>query len=326
MERAFLSTATGIRTPVSAVRGRRPSPLDDGGATAHLTTAGKTANYASKMERRPARLLVSAALCVAVLALLVTAAYTWGPAREADAAALFGFSGLYGTPAWSAADTLVKLADSGPFLLLSGGLLLAALIAGRRREATAAVILLAGAAATSQVLKPLLAFERPSDLLQHLTPPAAAFPSGHSTAAMSLALAAVLIAPARVRVGASVAGALFVITVSLSMLLVGGHFPSDIIGGYLVASAWGLAAFALLHRMDDPAPQPLGASRRPPGNRVVVGAAAVTLAIVTAVGTQEPGVDAFAREHSASVAVAIALSAAAAAALTAATATAARRG
>ena len=25
------STATGIRTPVSAVRGRRPSPLDDGG-------------------------------------------------------------------------------------------------------------------------------------------------------------------------------------------------------------------------------------------------------------------------------------------------------
>ena len=27
----FGSTATGIRTPVSAVRGRRPSPLDDGG-------------------------------------------------------------------------------------------------------------------------------------------------------------------------------------------------------------------------------------------------------------------------------------------------------
>ena len=29
--RLFGSTATGIRTPVSAVRGRRPSPLDDGG-------------------------------------------------------------------------------------------------------------------------------------------------------------------------------------------------------------------------------------------------------------------------------------------------------
>src|SRR5919112_3005923 len=32
LSRAFVSTATGIRTPVSAVRGRRPSPLDDGGA------------------------------------------------------------------------------------------------------------------------------------------------------------------------------------------------------------------------------------------------------------------------------------------------------
>ena len=34
LERAGGSTATGIRTPVSAVRGRRPSPLDDGGSSA----------------------------------------------------------------------------------------------------------------------------------------------------------------------------------------------------------------------------------------------------------------------------------------------------
>ena len=31
VSRAFASTATGIRTRVSAVRGRRPSPLDDSG-------------------------------------------------------------------------------------------------------------------------------------------------------------------------------------------------------------------------------------------------------------------------------------------------------
>ena len=35
--RVFRSTATGIRTPVSAVRGRRPSPLDDGGPAADCT-------------------------------------------------------------------------------------------------------------------------------------------------------------------------------------------------------------------------------------------------------------------------------------------------
>ncbi len=33
-------TATGIRTPVSAVRGRRPSPLDDGGAQPGTVAAG----------------------------------------------------------------------------------------------------------------------------------------------------------------------------------------------------------------------------------------------------------------------------------------------
>jgi hypothetical protein len=37
-KQGFSSTATGIRTPVSAVRGRRPSPLDDGGASADCTS------------------------------------------------------------------------------------------------------------------------------------------------------------------------------------------------------------------------------------------------------------------------------------------------
>src|SRR5262245_53773303 len=36
----FGSTATGIRTPVSAVRGRRPSPLDDGGWMRQAILAG----------------------------------------------------------------------------------------------------------------------------------------------------------------------------------------------------------------------------------------------------------------------------------------------
>ena len=38
--RALRSTATGIRTPVSAVRGRRPSPLDDGGRTRNTLAIG----------------------------------------------------------------------------------------------------------------------------------------------------------------------------------------------------------------------------------------------------------------------------------------------
>src|SRR3954466_15249023 len=49
----FRSTATGIRTPVSAVRGRRPSPLDDGGkGTFRVASAlGPTSGRGSPVER-----------------------------------------------------------------------------------------------------------------------------------------------------------------------------------------------------------------------------------------------------------------------------------
>jgi hypothetical protein len=50
-------TATGIRTPVSAVRGRRPSPLDDGGSwRAILATrfpAARSWGYSVGVHFRP---------------------------------------------------------------------------------------------------------------------------------------------------------------------------------------------------------------------------------------------------------------------------------
>ena len=57
----FGSTATGIRTPVSAVRGRRPSPLDDSGRNRSLRVAKgpdaaeRTRTSTSVRSRRPER-------------------------------------------------------------------------------------------------------------------------------------------------------------------------------------------------------------------------------------------------------------------------------
>ena len=48
------STATGIRTPVSAVRGRRPSPLDDSGRTCALRLSGARSKRVAKRCARPA--------------------------------------------------------------------------------------------------------------------------------------------------------------------------------------------------------------------------------------------------------------------------------
>src|SRR6202012_55063 len=50
----IVSTATGIRTRVSAVRGRRPSPLDDSGGGGGLTRAGGSLAARAASALRPA--------------------------------------------------------------------------------------------------------------------------------------------------------------------------------------------------------------------------------------------------------------------------------
>ena len=61
---------------------------------------------------------------------------------------------------------------------------------------------------------------------------------------MSLALGLVLAAPARRRPVAGALGALFAVAVSYSFLTLGWHYPSDVLGGFLVAVIWAQLAVA----------------------------------------------------------------------------------
>ena len=65
-----------------------------------------------------------------------------------------------------------------------------------------------------------------------------ACPSGHTTAVMSLALALVIVSPPRLRPLAAAAGGLLTVATVFSLLVLGSHYPSDIVGGLLVATAW----------------------------------------------------------------------------------------
>jgi hypothetical protein len=67
---------------------------------------------------------------------------------------------------------------------------------------------------------------------------------------MSLALAMVIAAPGRLRplVGALMAA--FSVAVCWSFLELGWHYPSDVLGGYEVASVWALGTVALLWTYD----------------------------------------------------------------------------
>jgi hypothetical protein len=63
---------------------------------------------------------------------------------------------------------------------------------------------------------------------------------------MRLALGLIIVSPARLRPLAAAGGGLLTVATVFSILVLGSHYPSDIVGGLLVATAWACAASALL--------------------------------------------------------------------------------
>jgi len=164
-----------------------------------------------------------------------------GGVARFDGRLLDAFRGL-GQPGLGPIDTarVQALVDPKPFLLASELLVAAALVRRRPTVALAVAAMLLCANLTSQVLKPLLAAPRGWGV------DPSSWPSGHATAAMTLALCGLLIAPRNWRPVVCAAGAVFALAVGGSILVEGGHFPSDVLGGYLVAGVWaGLAVVAL---------------------------------------------------------------------------------
>ncbi|HEU5110034.1 MAG TPA: phosphatase PAP2 family protein, partial [Micromonosporaceae bacterium] len=113
----------------------------------------------------------------------------------------------------------------------------------RRRVALAvgALLLIAGANLTTQLLK--YGLVRPDF---GIDPERAAagnsLPSGHTTVAASVAVALVLVLPAKLRAVAGVLGAAAVAAVGVATLSAGWHRPSDAVAAMLVVGAWACAA------------------------------------------------------------------------------------
>lgn len=184
--------------------------------------------------------VASAVLCV-VLGVVVYFAVHVPVIAGAELRVLEGFMGL---PGKAYASDLVGLFNPAPFAVLSGALIAGALLARRPRAALAAAATMYGAAVTTQFLKPALAFQRDFPPGHFMGP--IAFPSGHTTAVMSLSLALVIVSPSRLRPLAAAAGGLLTVATAFSLLILGAHYPSDVIGGLLVATTWACVAGAVL--------------------------------------------------------------------------------
>src|SRR5947209_3669356 len=193
--------------------------------------------------KRPLQL---AGICWVVQAVLCVSAYYVPVVAWADGWAVEGFLNLQQPWLTHIARGVATLANPGPFVLWTVILAALAWRGQRPRHGLAAVILLVGASIASQLLKVLLAHERYHDFLHRAQIRPEAFPSGHATAAMSLAFAAILVAPSARRPVVAVAGGAFALLVSESIMLLGWHFPSDVAGGFTVATAFALMSVAAL--------------------------------------------------------------------------------
>jgi membrane-associated phospholipid phosphatase len=212
------------------------------------TRAGRTLRG---VLHRPGPPLLAALACLAALAVTGVLAYLVPIAHWHDSATLQGFVALNQPQRTALLDRVAHLADPLPYGLIGLGLAALAAARGRPRVALAVPVVLVLSGLTTQTLKPLLAQPRYDEWLGDGQIAAASWPSGHAAAAMTLALLAVLAAPARLRPTVAVLGAAFAVAVSASILALGWHFPSDVLGGFLVAGLWvalAIGALALAER------------------------------------------------------------------------------
>ena len=173
-------------------------------------------------------------------------------------------------------DRAARLVDraTGTLPLAAATVLLAVALVrrGRRAAALAVVVSVGGALAGNPLLKQLLDRPRPELLASLEGASPFAFPSGHAAGTAALAAAAVLAASSARRavagdggraagtlvagtpvaggipvvVGIPVVGLLAVGVTAAAQLVLARHFPSDVLAGWLWASAWTCAVWGRL--------------------------------------------------------------------------------
>jgi membrane-associated phospholipid phosphatase len=211
--------------------------------------------------KRPLQL---AGLCWAAFAVVLACAYWLPLGRWADGYAVGGFINLQRPWLDHIAEPVAKLADPGPYAIWTALLACIALYRRRPRHALAVLLLVGSANIITQSLKVVLAHPRPHDFLGKAQLGVDAFPSGHATASMALAFAAVLVTSQAWRPLVAVIGAMFALAVSESIMLLAWHFPSDVAGGFLVATSSAFLTLAALRAAEQRWPERTGreAARR----------------------------------------------------------------
>ncbi len=113
-------------------------------------------------------------------------------------------------------------------------------VSRKRYELSARLLVgVGGAVAVSTLLKMLIGRARPDLWPQLVSETSHSFPSNHATASLALVLCfGFILWRTKYRWWVVGLGTLYVMTIALSRLYLGVHFPTDILGGWFVAVVW----------------------------------------------------------------------------------------
>lgn len=170
--------------------------------------------------------------------------------QRIDQAAMDGAQ--YGrTRLWQIAEPVLEIVSLPALALVLVAAMSLAVIRRRWMLALQIAVLVVGANLTTQILK-YEVFDYPRLGMPY--PYSNSLPSGHTTAAASVAVAAVLVVPPRARPYAAVLGGAYAGLTGVSTLVGQWHRPSDVVAALLVVLAWcGIAtALSALGRRREP--------------------------------------------------------------------------
>ncbi len=197
--------------------------------------------------------LAACFLCVSCLALLALVALGVDSGRHLDVRLFLRLTEDPRSEGGGLPTAIATLGDPLPMLGMLTAVCAIALLRRRPSDALAALLVVAGANLTTQLLK--VAFAHPRVKAAFGADPFGpnTFPSGHTTAVASIAVACAFVVSDRLRGLTLVVGGAVTLAVGASVVRIGWHYPSDVLGGVFVASAWGFAVLALMRLLRAPA-------------------------------------------------------------------------
>jgi membrane-associated phospholipid phosphatase len=187
-------------------------------------------------------------VCIAGFALVLTLAYWVGPIERLDRNVLDAVSTSTDTFANHVAYVGFQIVNFRPTWVLLGAIaVLIALAQWRLRDAVLAALLVAGTGGLDLALKALLANPRyqPVPVDSDAYPWKDAFPSGHSAGSLAFSLAFLTVVPRSWQRPTAVVGIVFTLYISLGTIVLNYHYPSDVLGGWLLAAGWWFALLAV---------------------------------------------------------------------------------